>query len=678
MTNSYDIKTTIAWERWKLYRDNFTDKAKLKVGLAKIRKYVDGDQYKVETGGAQPTINLCGQFVKTVSAKILSAPYRLQFVSVDSGADNQLMDDFYEYQMKSIDDSEFNLRTIETALTDGTAVVFTAYDDDTVGTKGKYRGFIKRELIPIERCFFENTKLDDVQDNKYLGYVFEMTVENARKIYKEEHKSEKEFFKLVRDDLIDANGNIQENSTSRDSDRLTAILMYERDNNGEVFFTLSTKAVELYKGKHPLNKEVAKEEIKLEKKESQLLDIEKTYPEKTTLPVTELNRDSDKKKFTRYPISIYAPEPIRGSFLGKSLVAPMIPNQNTINYGYCHLALIMSRVASPTMVAKEGALRGQVLTNEIGKIYIDHSPLGFQGKPIYTVEDGAKIDANMLGYINTLISMTKQVNGFDNLTSESFNSALSGFAYQQYTKQMNLPLENYLTRFRKYIKENARTDLMFFKFYGHDVLFYKIKTDVDMNVEENYKGMSEELNLAEAVENNQTEVEKLPAVKGIESRAITQDAFNYSWDVAITIEDGIAEGLANEGQHYETAMQYVGSQGVEVAKAFIEAHPAISRKTKLQFNKAIEEKETSEISMLRAQLEEAKQMALQAQEQLKQTAEYIKQMNMQAQAQQKAFNEQNETNKAYMSAALSEGEIKSLNARGISEEEYPEEDELIV
>ena len=675
MTNSYDIKTTTAWERWNLYRNNFTDKANLKVGLAKIRKYVDGDQYKFETGGAQPVINLCGQFVKCVSAKISGAPYRIQFVSTDSGADNQLMDDFYEYQMKSIDDAEFNLRTIETALTDGTAVVFTAYDDDTVGTKGKYRGFIKRELIPIERCFFENTKLDDVQDNKYLGYVFEMTVENARKIYKEEHKNEKEIHLIVRDDLVGIDNSANE---TRDSDRLTAILMYERDNNGEVFFTLSTKAVELYKGKHPLNKEVAKEEIKLEKKESQLLDIENTYPEKTTLPVTKLSKESDKKKFTRYPVSIYAPNPIRGSFLGKSLVAPMIANQNTINYGYCHLALIMSRVASPTMVAKEGALRGQVLTNEIGKIYVDHSPLGFQGKPIYQVEEGAKIDANMLGYINTLITMTKQVNGFDNLTSESFSSDLSGFAYQQYIKQMNLPLENYLTRFRKYIKENARTDLMFFKFYGHDVLFYKIKTDIDIEGEENYKGMSEQLNLAEAIENNKTEVEELPAVKGIESRAITQDAFNYSWDVAITIEDGIAEGLSNEGQHFETAMQYVGSQGVEVAKAFIEAHPAISRKTKLQFNKAIEVKETSEISMLRAQLEEAKQMALQAQEQLKQTAEYIKQMNMQAQAQQKAFNEQNETNKAYMSAALSEGEVKSLNARGISEEEYLEDDELLV
>lgn len=660
---SKELNETLAFKRWASYKSRVLIGGKVLASLEEARNFVRGNQYKVKTNAPQPVINICKEAVDSKTAKITETKSRIRFITEKDLADNEILEEYYDFVQQAIDDREFNDRVVKKALIDGTALTITVYDKDTYNVKGKNKGGIKRSIIPLESWFFEEIWKEDIQDQKYLGYARKVSVKTARDMCEDQSKETLE--KIVSDEMIDAMGRIVEPNETTDTDRVTIITMFERDDKGEVFYTVSTRFVDLYSPKYMSTKKSVEMEL------NDMGDDYKNTSEDKNILFEPPSENKEKPTWSRYPINVYSPEPIDNSFLGESSVTPLIQNQKVINYTYLLTTQIIQNNASPKFLVKEGALKGQKITNTPGQVLTDYSPYGYTGWGISQLSGGmGSVSNEIINFSSALVNMTRRVNGFDNLTADQMSSDVSGYAYQQYTRQMNLPLMIPQRRYWQYLKEVARTDLLYFKYYVQEADFFIIKSDSEVEMQDSYRQMSQDLANKGITAGEVKQGDKLPEVKPYTYKTIKMDDFLLDWDIHVQIEEGIETSQASQGQRYESVMQYAVNSP-DMAEVYVENHPALDRSTKQNFKKSFEAYKNDKIHQLEAQIAEYQSVIQQQNDQLKQNAQQVEIMNQRLQAQQKAFSDQNKTNVEAMNvmmnsgSAASQGEVKSNNARGI-------------
>lgn len=655
---SEKLEDTLAYERWESYgaRVNSTN---LIPSIQEARRFVKGDQYATYTGGAQPVINICKEATDSKVAKITETPIHIRFLSARDMSDMQRMEDFYSFVQKEIDDREFNDRVAHRALVDGTAFVVTAYDKDTYGLKGKYRGHIKRMIVPFERMFFETFRKDDIQDEKFVGYTQRLTVREAKAILEKPTKDR--LGKIVPDN---------ENELESDSALVTIYTMFERDEKGEVFYTLSTRYIVLTSPRYLNVDKTMRDSLGsvVQTNDAKTADYENASEGKSLLFEAPDEKD-ERPGFGRYPISVYAPEPLDDSFVGASQVTPLIPNQKVINYTYLLTTQIVQNNASPKYIVKEGALKGQKITSKPGQVLTDYTPVGYTGWGISQIQGGMGTVSNeIINFSANLISMTRKVNGFDNLTADQMQSDVSGYAYQQYTRQMNLPLAVPQRRFWAYLKDNARTDLLFMRFYVRKTVFLVGVSDAENAENESYRSMSQDLVNQGIAPGGIQAGATLPESSPVREEEIDSDLFGSDWDIVIDSEEGVEGGQAAQGQRYEKVMQYAVNMP-DLADAFVESHPGLTRDTKQTFKHAFATYKLDKLAQANATIAQLKQVIQEQNDQLKANADQMQMVNSRMQAQQRAFSEQQKTNVQAMNVMMSgnegEGQVKSNNAKGI-------------
>lgn len=662
---SKELTETLAFKRWEDYKTRVLIGGNVLASLEEARNFVRGKQYAVKTNTPQPVINICKEAVDSKTAKITETKTRIRFITESNLADNNIMEEYYDFVQQAIDDREFNDRVVKKALIDGTALSITTYDKDTLNVKGKNKGGIKRSIIPLESWFFEEIWKEDIQDQKYLGYARKVSIKTARDMCESQDKETLD--KICSDEMIDALGRIVESNETTDTDRVTIITMFERDKDGEVFYTVSTRFVDLIKPRYLSTTKAANDSL-MELNETND-DFKNSSEDKNTL----FEPPEKRKKvptWSRYPVNVYSPEPIDNSFLGESSVTPLIQNQKVINYTYLLTTQIIQNNASPKFLVKEGALKGQKITNTPGQVLTDYSPYGYTGWGISQLSGGmGSVSNEIINFSANLVSMTRRVNGFDNLTADQMSSDVSGYAYQQYTRQMNLPLMIPQRRYWQYLKETARTDLLYFRYYIQEADFFIMKSNSEIELQETYRGMSQDL--INTDENyaigGATKEQQLPEVKPYTYKTITMENMLENWDIHVQIEEGIETSQASQGQRYEAVMQYAVNSP-DMAQVYVENHPALDRSTKENFKKSFEAYKNDKIHQLEAQISEYQNVIQQQNDQLKQNQEQIAIINNRLQAQQKAFTEQNKTNVEAMNVMMNtkeQGEVKSNNARGI-------------
>lgn len=662
---SKELTETLAFKRWEDYKTRVLIGGNVLASLEEARNFVRGKQYAVKTNAPQPVINICKEAVDSKTAKITETKTRIRFITESNLADNNIMEEYYDFVQQAIDDREFNDRVVKKALIDGTALSITTYDKDTLNVKGKNKGGIKRSIIPLESWFFEEIWKEDIQDQKYLGYARKVSIKTARDMCESQDKETLD--KICSDEMIDALGRIVESNETTDTDRVTIITMFERDKDGEVFYTVSTRFVDLIKPRYLSTTKAANDSL-MELNETND-DFKNSSEDKNTL----FEPPETRKKvptWSRYPVNVYSPEPIDNSFLGESSVTPLIQNQKVINYTYLLTTQIIQNNASPKFLVKEGALKGQKITNTPGQVLTDYSPYGYTGWGISQLSGGmGSVSNEIINFSANLVSMTRRVNGFDNLTADQMSSDVSGYAYQQYTRQMNLPLMIPQRRYWQYLKETARTDLLYFRYYIQEADFFIMKSNSEIELQETYRGMSQDL--INTDENyaigGATKEQQLPEVKPYTYKTITMENMLENWDIHVQIEEGIETSQASQGQRYEAVMQYAVNSP-DMAQVYVENHPALDRSTKENFKKSFEAYKNDKIHQLEAQISEYQNVIQQQNDQLKQNQEQIAIINNRLQAQQKAFTEQNKTNVEAMNVMMNtkeQGEVKSNNARGI-------------
>ena len=692
---------TTAYLQFKEYKENFLLPGKIIEALQERRRFFRGDHYAkgYAPNGPKPTLNLCQEGVTKIAAKITGTKRHVTFIADKEDEALQNFDNFYEHQTLKMRRDLTIADATMTALIDGSSVVFTAFDSDTIGTEGLYKGFLQDKTVPFEETFWSNPWCSDPQEMRYCGYYIDMDVSAARELIEGDEKKKKlKSLYLAKENFFIGPPPYDFEKVT-DSDIVRVYVRFFRVN-GETYFELATQYVVLTDHPHALNPEIteanlAKITAEFEKNKRKNLDMDlsdgkvkdyKTDPAKYTLytdAVKETHKGyvKAKRKFSRFPVAVCIPYPElpHQCILGRSLVAAIIPNQKLYNYCYLLVTLIMQYHAMPKWVAKPNALGSQTIDNSPNQVIIDYSSIqetGGNGFGLTRMGSGEAINSNLIEIGDTIAANTRFILGFANLEA-SGTSIDSGYEYMQRMKQINLPLEIAQQHVWDFCADLARTDLMYFTHYVDNAKFYTVRSDAEFSLNEDYRGM--EQNLIDAGKSSVfPKGTIMPKTRKFEIRSIDKGFFDDEFDVAVEVEQGIAGSELTESQHYNQIWTYVaqGNLTADKIRMLVNGDPAISRKTRARFAAAIEELETSQLAQKDQQIEALQQAVQELQSYMKFSQQVIAHQQAKQKATEQAALDQSrvaaqlikarEQNVAKEGQQMTESEVKALNAKGIS------------
>lgn len=689
-----DKRTTKSYEAYRFYRDNYFLNSNLENVLKQARDFYLGKHYEGNEeviNMPKPVFNLCREAAEKVTSKLLSSNPYFAFVADTTEENCNSISHYYDYLLSKMGNKKIRAQIVRRALIDGVGISVTSFDSDEIG-RAKLKGFLKRKVILIEDCFFANPYCEDIQEQEYVGFVVPMQIKAAKEILEETNKKKRKE-KL---DLIVPEDYFENESAYKDYDankiNAQTINVYFRFMrfNGDVFYDIETKYVSLLNNPHSLqpyvNEEIAKSKLKdLEEREKdndtlnkQFIDYDmdtQSYLVPSKIKQEEVDKDfnAKKKKFNLYPISMYKPFPIEGSILGQSYVSLLVANNKIIDYTALLVILIMQSSASPKLVVKPDALRGQIITNEPGQVLIDYT---LAGNGIQRME-GSAINNSVFQVLNSFIALTKDNYGFANIENNS--GAKSGYAYEQEVKQGNLMWEQPLQALYEYDKDVAYIDLLYMQFYIDNAYYIETHTSGELQMNEAYR-----LQYQDMVDSGQASLPQgtmLPKMHKSERKEVDKEVFTFDYDIVIEVENGINDSQVSEAQYFGEVFSQImtGNMAADKIRAFVDNDPRFSNKLRQSISDSLKALEVSQltykdkqIQALQAQIQNIVSQSSQAMEVYKKTNQLMKDRY---DALTKSYQENVKMNEAIAKSAqnsknmgqkLSESEVKSMNAKGIS------------
>ena len=688
---------TAAWHIWQATQ-NVYNSINLPEVLRETRNFYDGVQYKnLKRGQVAPQLNYVWEAVERVQAKLTGTPCRMEFVSDQPEETLSALDDYYEYLTNELGDDVIDYHITHAGLVDGTGVCFTSWDEDEIGMTGAAKGHLKRLVVPIEECFFDDVYVEDVQDERSVGFASMMQIDAVREMIRSQCKGylskdeiEERCKAIVPDNYFaqSRGDDMPDLSLVQGNEYCTVLTRFFRIE-GEVFFEVSTQYVEILPFPHALSLSVNKQILDEGKKIPGQWAKERTrdykgvdQPRYTLFTIPKMESDaqieSRKSKFSRYPVSIFRPYPKAGLILGESYVSKLVPTQRTINYLNFLVTMILQSHGSPKWVAKKGAIRGQVIDDTPDQVLVDYSPVGTIG--ITRVNPSTAIPADIMNIAFSFAAQVERVFGFGDLTANA-SSDISGYAFQQQVQQQNLVLEIPQKLLWRYKSETAKNDLMYLRHYVRSDHYFARKDDAWVSMQNNYRQMTLQLDPSLG------QMDGNGGVQSVTRREVGSELFSHEYDVIPSPVQGVGQSAISQSQHinsmFTTFMQ--GNVKAEDLKALVMSDPSIDHKTRNTILNALESVETSQLAQLRAQNQQLQQMVDSLIQQYKQVQSSVSQLAKRAQAQEKAYKTQTQQQGAiadYMarqldrerlqkslgggaSGVMSEGEVKSNNARGI-------------
>lgn len=673
--------------------------------VQEARNFYNGNQYPSDNPNnyIRVTMNIVAFCVNLKASKINGTSTYIQFTCDDDSVDCVHLEEFDEYNRKKMDETTNNFQANINGFTDGTAISYIRFDEDDTSYKGIYKGGLVEEQIDILRFAVANPYVKELQNQKWVMFWVDSEVGAVRDLVEREDEEERKKAQalVVPDNYDDVNSNPDYNRENITHKVCTVFTRYFKIN-GEVYYMMSTKNVNLFEYPHPLSTiiqdkyiEEMKKMVKKHSKENQEEDSSKVYDLAidyedmiNQLPDPEPMEDEEyeeiKEKFSLYPFARYVPTEISNSFYGKSDVKELIPSQKAINYQLSMQVKCSENNAYNKIFAKPDALQGQEITTDPGQVLYDYSK-GINGWGVKFAES-QPMPTGMMDFTERFLSMVRIVYGFnDVMDGSSSTSDMSGYLYQQMVKNANTPLEQIQKQFWKYLKDKAAIRLTFYKFFVDTAKYSVTMEDFEWEEQENARKIL--LNMATAKgnlnvnSNGEMNLEQLkkPTSK---TRVVTMTRDNFygkNFDIGIDVMQGTQNSELAESQMWDTLIMNGGIQNMrpETLAMYLEASPKISKRTKAALKSCVRKLEKSENEQLRQQLNEILQKAAQL-------ADYTKQLENRSNYQgqyidnlTKEFTSKlntaqhylNNVNKQYASTQgqkISEGEAKSKASRGVS------------
>ena len=707
MANKNNLNTSINYKYYQLNTE-YMESTKLKDYVLECQRFYNGDQWPNNNANnmIRTTVNILSYSSNFKASKINGTPQFIQYTS-DNGKDCTDLGRFDEYNLKKLKETTFNFQTILDSLNNGTAISYLRWDEDDTTYKGIYKGGLVQDQTDILRFAVANPYISDIQNQKWVMFWYKAEVGAIRDLLKRDNKKEEEDLrKLIVPDSNDSKEFGENFDESKVAHGLVTVYVRFFRVDGEVYHTMSTKYVDIYeypKALSPLANKSMQPRIKKlvddfkknikdkyenayseEFNYAKVLDYDIDY-EDLLMQVVEHTDFKDeayrkvKEKFNLYPFARLVLYNINGSFYGRSDIKALIPAQKAINFNMSMMMKCIENNAYNKIFVKEGALEGQVITNEPSQVLTDYTKMT-NGWGIKFAES-QPLPNGVADFTNNMIDMIRVFGGFNQVMDGTVtNQNISGYALQQQIKQSNSAIEQQQQIFWSYLQDKASIRLLFYKFYVDEATYTYEIDDTEFERQETARKAlrSKKEQGMLMLDNNMdfntpTKKLKVRTIKG-------EDLLGSNYDINIDVQQGMLNSELSEAQVWDTLIINGGIQNLEpeMLELYMHANPMISQATKDKLKHIVSKQKQEE----NYQLKEAnKELMMKG----KQLSDIVLQMQAQNQYKDKYIDNlvkefsdkinvankyvqqvEKKANAGTSNSKVSEGEAKSNNARGIA------------
>ena len=707
MANKNNLNTSINYKYYQLNTE-YMESTKLKDYVLECQRFYNGDQWPNNNANnmIRTTVNILSYSSNFKASKINGTPQFIQYTS-DNGKDCTDLGRFDEYNLKKLKETTFNFQTILDSLNNGTAISYLRWDEDDTTYKGIYKGGLVQDQTDILRFAVANPYISDIQNQKWVMFWYKAEVGAIRDLLKRDNKKEEEDLrKLIVPDSNDSKEFGENFDESKVAHGLVTVYVRFFRVDGEVYHTMSTKYVDIYeypKALSPLANKSMQPRIKKlvddfkknikdkyenayseEFNYAKVLDYDIDY-EDLLMQVVEHTDFKDeayrkvKEKFNLYPFARLVLYNINGSFYGRSDIKALIPAQKAINFNMSMMMKCIENNAYNKIFVKEGALEGQVITNEPSQVLTDYTKMT-NGWGIKFAES-QPLPNGVADFTNNMIDMIRVFGGFNQVMDGTVtNQNISGYALQQQIKQSNSAIEQQQQIFWSYLQDKASIRLLFYKFYVDEATYTYEIDDTEFERQETARKAlrSKKEQGMLMLDNNMdfntpTKKLKVRTIKG-------EDLLGSNYDINIDVQQGMLNSELSEAQVWDTLIINGGIQNLEpeMLELYMHANPMISQATKDKLKHIVSKQKQEENYQLKEANKElmmkGKQLSdivlqMQAQNQYKDkyidnlVKEFSDKINV---ANKYVDHVEKKANAVTSNSKVSEGEAKSNNARGIA------------
>lgn len=416
MSNTNENITNSPQRIWAAYENScsYMDSIGMTSQVQKNIDFYEGRQWPEPTketlGMPRPIIDITAFTVDNKCANISGTPVKLTFTSTDIEKAKTL-NQYTEYWLRRQKFKNKLKKLVRRAAVDCGACFHTYL----------HKGELKLELIDARNVHVSDPTAEDLQEMEWIIISSRRPVSAVKRMA----DKDADLSELNKDTENLTNNNVIE---QEDTKLCTVLTRYFRMNDGEVYFERVTKTSVINKAR-PIAPDIKEaKESDIYKEISSVLDEE--------LPSKEDNRNEDENnnnvKASLYPIFYWRFKDKRNCFYGRSLVEPIIPDQKAINTTYGLLMLGAQIEATGKTFVKNGALRGQELTNSPLQVVTDYYS---SGQGIYKLPP-SQLNTAALTLVDTLVQYIRFTNNVTEInTGEAYGANASGSAIAQLQSQ---------------------------------------------------------------------------------------------------------------------------------------------------------------------------------------------------------------------------------------------------
>ena len=445
-----DEKITGIWKRfeqWQSYQKGIG----LTNEINQSVKFYEGDQWPAPTKETEllprPVHNICAFIADNKKSQILNAPAKIVYTSHSNDEDAQTFTNFVNYKLKQMRHNHIIDRALDDGKLKGTAIIHFYWDAEA-GYGGKYKGDVRCETIDVANFGVANPNETDIQKQEWIQIASRLPLKTVQAMLEDKTK----IGEITPDDY----SYVYEKTREQDGSELVTVITEYFRQGGEVYFKKATRSVELTQEPIPLNPELV---LKLESTKK-YKEEEQDAADSETPDAVELG--DNEYKFSLYPIAIMRWKTREGSIYGRSEIEGLIPVQKSINFMSALLQLNTQQMAAGKYIVKDGALRGQEITNG-PQVITDY----YQG-----AGDGIKklaeqpINTTPLALVDKMLEITRVLSGATEvMTGEVIGANMSGAAIAQLQNQAAIPLRAQRERFLRFIEAQGRILEQFVRLY---------------------------------------------------------------------------------------------------------------------------------------------------------------------------------------------------------------------
>lgn len=403
-------------------------------------KYVDfkeGNQWAKATENTKnlprPVFNITEMFITRKRSSIANQPVQMTFKPMVTTENDETVlqgakdyTDFAKILWEDLEQDELNNDFVDDALTVGTGILHYFFDNEIAGQNDGvlYQGALRGEVLDPLNVFFANPMEKKVEKQKHIIIQTRPTVEEVKKLAKA-NKVSKELMNLIQPDNNESGEYTEEKTVENNSELITLLTKYYKKENGEVYYTKTTKNV-------------------------------------VVVPERRLSPTERETAITMYPIVVLSGIKRKKSVYGISVAKDIITINKLYNQLKAMQALNGIQCGNPTMLVKKNALR-QKVTNEGGQILVDYYQGGGDGikymQPPQFTNIFSQVSAEIFEMARTTTGVT------DVSTGEAMGANMAASAIIALQNTAKTPVKELQTRYYNALKKVGEIWCQFFKTY---------------------------------------------------------------------------------------------------------------------------------------------------------------------------------------------------------------------